>query len=300
MQPSTPRSLEELAVLIDGRPGWWRFPSEPVVRGFFGDGDVFFVGDQPSTSAWPVSDRGRRTFYDSLARAGLGNAHLTDLVKARGRASALADGLPPDFDVHVALLREELALLRPRRVVAVGELCRRLLAEHVPEVRPRLATVQHFAYAARPGRVPDYPSRLARAADMPVPDPVPPRPSAPSPPPADTSSGAALVKRVPCVPPGVRPLLWTLRRDNHGHHHGVVTWTGERVYLDLSWRPAKDRPSTPVAVFHMDLRGLLAGGFVRYEPEDIMGSRLRVRVVMRDDNTFALQVRSGSPAYPLP
>jgi hypothetical protein len=271
-----------------------------VVRGFLGDGDVFFVGDQPSTSAWPVTDRGRRTFYGGLARAGLGNAHLTDLVKARGRASALADGLPADFEVHVALFREELALLRPRRVVAVGELSWRLLAEHVPEVRPMLTTVQHFAYAARPGKVPDYRSQLARAADVPVPDPGPSRPSAPSKGPADTFSGGELVKRVPCVPAGVRPLVWTLRRDNHSHHHGVVTWTGERVYLDLSWRPTKDGPSTPVAVFHMDLRGLLAGRFVRYEPEDVVGSRLRLRVVMRDDNSFALQVRSGSPVYPLP
>ena len=301
MSRTIDHELQRLARRIDATPAWWRFPSEEQVGGFLGAGEVFFVGDQPSTSPWPRHDRGRRLFYDGLVAAGLGDAHLTDLVKRRGRASALRDGLPDDFDLHLAFFREELALLQPRRVVAIGRLCEELLRAHVPEVRDRLAYVTHFAYAIRPPGVDDYPQRLAHAADTPTPPrrarrrTVDPRPT-PSPP----RTGGALVWAIRSVPPGARASSWTLRRDNRAHHHGVMTWHGGTAYLELAWRSTRGATARPVGMFALDLGGLLAGGFVRYEPAGTVGPRLRVRVVMRDDDSFALEVRPGTPHYPLP
>ena len=285
--------LHTLVSAIDARPDWWRFPEESGVRGFLGDGEVFFVGDQPSTSAWPVADRGRRIFYDGLKAANLGNSHLTDLVKRRGKSSTLKSGLPVDFARHIAFFREELTLLQPRRVVALGRLCERLLREHVPEVVPRLTYVYHFAYAARAGVLRDYTERLDHAAraESPIRGAVRRTVSAT---PENFNTTDRLIEVVATHPQGVQLLRWTLRRDNRAHHHGVVTWKGGAVYLKLAWRPSKGMAAEPVGLYRLDLRTLLASAYVRYEPDGVVGNRVRVRVVMRADGTFALQVRASA------
>src|SRR5260221_14196019 len=113
-------SLAEIAALIDSHPDWWRFPAENAVRGFWGADPLLIVGDQPSTSEWPSSHPNRRAFYDRLPKVGAANAHITDLYKRRGKAGALRQGIPGDFGLHVELFRNELALVQPTRVVALG------------------------------------------------------------------------------------------------------------------------------------------------------------------------------------
>jgi len=157
------RQLGELAKLIDAHPDWWRFPEDGPIRGFLGSDPIFLVGDQPSTSAWESWHPNRRAFYGLLEKLGASNAHLTDLYKRRGRSGALRSGLPADFDLHLRLFREELAILRPTRVVALGGHAYDLLATHVPEVRPILSQMWHFAYAVRYGRLAEW-EENARAA----------------------------------------------------------------------------------------------------------------------------------------
>jgi hypothetical protein len=292
---TSPRSLTALAAYIDDQPDWWRFPEEPGVSGFLGAGEVFFVGDQPSTSPWPRHHPSRRLFYDGLVAAGLGDAHLTDLIKTRAKASESRTRLPHDFAQHLALFREELALLRPERVVALGELCEAHLRAHVPEVVPRLRYLEHFASAARPNRGHGYTARLAEAAGRHSPHPG----TTGSPARAETPLDAGLVARVERAPASARVLRWTLRRDNNAHHHGVVAWNGGPVVLDLWWRASKGVPESAVGIFLLDLGRLLDGGFVRWEREG-EHDRVRVRVVMRNPDTFALQVRTGAPAHALP
>ena len=67
------------------------------------------------------------------------------------------------------------------------------------------------------------------------------------------------------------------------------------MYLKLAWRPNKGAPAKHVGIFRLDLAALLKAGCIRYEPEGVVGDRFRVRVIMRPDNSFALQVRSGDP-----
>jgi hypothetical protein len=141
--------LREMATLIDSHSDWWRFPEEEVVKGFIGRDRLFIVGDQPSTSAWEFWHPNRRAFYDLLPCVGAADAHITDLYKRRGRAGSLRLELPLDFGEHLKFFRKELALLKPTRVVALGDLAYRLLSRHVPEVRPLLGRMWHFAYVVR-------------------------------------------------------------------------------------------------------------------------------------------------------
>lgn len=165
-------TLPELAAIIDDHPDWWRFPADGPVRGFLGTGPLFIVGDQPSTSPWESSHLHRREFYGLLTRLEAGNAHLTDLYKKRGPAGALRSGLPDDFAAHVAFFHDELALLRPTRVVALGDHADHLLRAHVPEIVPILTKMWHFGYAVRYRRLDEWPAN-ARAALF---GPIPPSP----------------------------------------------------------------------------------------------------------------------------
>ncbi len=304
MFDATPQQhrLTELSAAIGRHPDWWQFPTEKRtgVRGFLGTGPIFFVGDQPSTNPWPERDKGRRRFYDGLARLGLQESHLTDLYKGRGPASGLSTGLPSDFGEHVALFRNEIELLRPSRVVAVGSLAHRLVSRHVPEVRPILTNVVHFAY--RFGDPSSYHDALAAAA---LGDPAPIRP-------ADGGGGRGRARPAPklagpvgyvpgppsapgSAPAGARVRMWTLRRDNHAHHHGVVGLAESPLHLDLWWRPDAVSPPTHVGVFALDLPALLAAGLIRLEPGRGSGIA-RLRIVMGDDSRFYVQARGDAPA----
>jgi len=291
------KQLRQMAEGIDSTHAWWRFPEEDSVRGFLGTSRVFFVGDQPSTSSWTLNNPGRRAFYDSLREVGLENAHLTDLYKRRGLSGELEQGLPLDFDEHVEFLRRELDILRPTRIIAVGRLAESLLAEHLPEVRSRLAWTWHFSYVVRAQRVDEYPNHLRRAVGLPMVDTASPADRR-----ADSQLAAAplietpkLATKVASVPRGVRPRRWTLRRDNNAHHHGVVDISNSPLYLDLLWRENKAAPANPVGLYRLDLPSLLEAGCIRPERAGTRGPKLRLRIVLKAGHRFFVQVREGSP-----
>ena len=298
---TTSHHLRQLAAAIDARPDWWRFPQESVVQGFMGEGPLFLVGDQPSTSSWSYHNPGRRALYDALAQLGLGGAHLTDLYKRRGPASQLAKGLPDDFDEHLNFFAAELEALAPIRVVAMSQLAYDLLRTHVSTVIPMLDRVWHFAYAVRAQRVDEYEDHLRSvlvlgsaqrtASPAPPPEPVPS---------ALAAAGSAFAVRVERAPDGVHTRTWVLRRDNHAHHHGVVHLSGSPLYLNLSWREDRNSPAHHVGLFRLDLPRLLASKFIRHEPTHSTGPRLRLRIIHRPGPRFAIQVRSGDPECPLP
>jgi hypothetical protein len=148
-------TLHEMSEMIVKRKadGWWQFPAEPEVEGFMGTGQ-FIVGDQPSTSDWEEKNRNRRAFYDLLPRIGVGNAHLTDFYKRRGKSGTLrkrihANEIPADLMEHIEFLRAEIALLNPSRIVALGHDAHWLLKRYVPEVLPILSRMWHFSYVVR-------------------------------------------------------------------------------------------------------------------------------------------------------
>src|SRR5687768_10211481 len=89
---------------------------------------------------------------------------------------------------------------------------------------------------------------------------------------------------------------WILRYDNKRHHHGIVRLSESPLYLALSWKATTTASVRPVGLFRLDLRGLLAEGYIRYEPEGMKGENVRLRVVGREDGAFCLQVNAKGPA----
>ena len=136
----------------DPKERWWTFPIQSPVMGFFGTGPLMIVGDQPSTDSWPETHPSRVLLYGTLIELGVPNAHLTDVIKRRGRGSESCKALPSDFNRHLEIVRHEIDIVQPERIIALGACAERLLVEYLPRERHKIRKVWHFAYGARPGR----------------------------------------------------------------------------------------------------------------------------------------------------
>ena len=159
------QKLEEISKLADEirvRSDNWLFPTEKEVQGFFGTAPIVIVGDQPSKSPWNESHPHRRIYYDTLKKVGAANVHLTDLYKRRGESSSLKHLIPDDFEQHLDFFRREIAILKPTRIVALGQLAYNLLQVNFPELKD-LGQMWHFAYVSRSGKSHLYESHMKRA-----------------------------------------------------------------------------------------------------------------------------------------
>ena len=68
-----------------------------------------------------------------------------------------------DFPVHLDVLRREIDIIQPTRIVALGACAEELLMEHLPQVRERVRRVWHFAYGTRPGKADGFEAKLRAA-----------------------------------------------------------------------------------------------------------------------------------------
>lgn len=143
--------LRELAREIGSHEDWWLFPTQEPIQGFMGTGQIFIVGDQPSTDEWGPKHPNRKIFYERLHKAGLQNAHLTDLYKRRDFAGALERLIPDDFLEHVNLFKKEIQILKPTLIVGLGQLAQRLLIQNLPDWKPMIPRIYHFAHVERVG-----------------------------------------------------------------------------------------------------------------------------------------------------
>jgi hypothetical protein len=158
--------LLELAMVIRGTtPDCWLFPDENVVQGFLGTGPIFIVGIRPSTSKWDTKNPIRRGFYDLLAKIGAANAHLTDIYKRPGHSEETEVESEEDFQEHLLFFRNEIEILCPTRVVAMGVEASNRLRWHTPELEPIVRMVQHFSRPIRYGKVSQYEPKLRAAIE---------------------------------------------------------------------------------------------------------------------------------------
>jgi hypothetical protein len=105
---------------------------------------------------------------------------------------------------------------------------------------------------------------------------------------------------VDSIPVGAASAHWTLRADNHNHHHGRVQLSKSPLYLELKWKQSKGAKISRVGIFCLDLQKLLAGRYIRPEPADIDATaEVRLRIVRTDSNHFYVQWKSDEPRLPL-
>jgi len=106
-----------------------------------------------------------------------------------------------------------------------------------------------------------------------------------------------LCEAVRDIPPGAAHRHWTLRADNHGHHHSRVSLSECPLYLELDWRRSRGDAVRRVGVFRLDLTGLLREGYIRPEPADSRGPDVRLRIFRDDDGSFYVQTTSHAPRF---
>jgi hypothetical protein len=95
-----------------------------------------------------------------------------------------------------------------------------------------------------------------------------------------------------------KPRRWTLREDNHSHHHGVVNLSESPLCLELWCRESAAKEPHLVGIFQLDLEGLLDRGLIRREPSGRPGN-VRLRIFKADDEHFYIQTNENSPRISL-
>jgi len=138
-------SLASLWLEVQKLPDAWTYPAEENgVSGFAGLAPIFVIGEQPSFSRWLRENRGRRLLYDSLATCGAGQAHLTDIVKSRGKGHEWKEWPPERLRPHIDLMRRELDELHPKKLILLGNDARKLFLAHFPRYAASARMVPHF------------------------------------------------------------------------------------------------------------------------------------------------------------
>lgn len=92
------------------------FPTYQGVKGFYGDKDYIFVAGQPSESIFPT--RWDKRLFKFMADNKFSNAHLTDLVKCRGKAGKQLSQY--ELNNCVGWLSEEINIVNPKAIIALG------------------------------------------------------------------------------------------------------------------------------------------------------------------------------------
>jgi hypothetical protein len=140
----------------------WLFPQRRAVSGFLGTGPLVIVGWRPSWSTFP-GDGANRLFYDILTEHGLENAHLTNIVKSRGRKG---ESDPEDFAVHESIFWRELEIVAGVHAVApMGTSYERVAALLLKRgVKPIYRLRQYAAMNFGPDQAAAFRSEIAELA----------------------------------------------------------------------------------------------------------------------------------------
>ncbi len=163
MHPSKREQLLELASGKETNSGWWFFPTEDVIQGFLGTSQIFMVGIRPSTKT--KNNRNCRIFYDLLAKIGASNVHLADIYKRPAPSKDTEIESEDDFQEHLLFFREEIKILRPTRVIALGTEARNRLRWQLPELEPIVRGEAHYSSVIRSGRLLEYEQKLRAAIE---------------------------------------------------------------------------------------------------------------------------------------
>ena len=129
--------------ILSSIPDPWLFPENGKVKGFMGLGPFMLIAERPSTG--PVSGH-PRFLYSLLERYNAGGAHLTDLIKSRGK---VGDPYPADMGPHRRIFDRELEIVQPTVIIAFGAKVYDLLQFTLAGRGITIRRVWHYAYARR-------------------------------------------------------------------------------------------------------------------------------------------------------
>lgn len=104
-----------------------------------------------------------------------------------------------------------------------------------------------------------------------------------------------LLQQIEVAPSNVRPKQFTLRDDNEQHYHRQMRITESPVYINLSWKATKNSQVYNLGIFRLDLKKLLAAGYIRLEKEGYEDD-VRVRFYRANNGMIYLQTKLGNPA----
>jgi uracil-DNA glycosylase len=123
----------------------WFFPRLAAVQGWQGTLDIMFIGLNPSLGHFPSA--GDQLLYRHLARNGFARAHLTDVIKERaaGLAVSRIERDAERMRRYRRYLLAEIAIIRPRLIVAMGDRARDILTKCWLRSDPRLRHLPHYA-----------------------------------------------------------------------------------------------------------------------------------------------------------
>lgn len=114
----------------------WVYPTYKGVKGFFGRSKVMFIASKPSIGYFP-SWRDK-AFYSALRKEGFDYAHITDLIKCRGKVGS--ENLL-DFERCYEHLQEEIKIIQPEVVVFVGERSGKLFKQAEKHLNKKLLKI---------------------------------------------------------------------------------------------------------------------------------------------------------------
>ena len=148
---------------------WFFKDDSGAIAGYLGTDPVMFVGQRPSTGRGGFTRSatgGASGFFTLLAEYEFGRAHITDLVKGQMKV-----GIPSDeqVDRNWPYFQEELEIVRPRIVVALGDWVHRIL-KHRIESQILVEHIMHYSYrfisrAEREKRLRDGLARIRSKVD---------------------------------------------------------------------------------------------------------------------------------------
>jgi hypothetical protein len=143
---------DRVRIRVWSHEGPWFFPplEDGGVKGFFGTGNIVFVCERPSMRGGRAPDEWDLQFYSFLKKYGFGNAHITDLVKCRGLARAKEE-ISDYVENCLPFLKEEIEILKPKLLVAVGKVAYKVLNNRIKPQYPNLKIerITHYSYAFR-------------------------------------------------------------------------------------------------------------------------------------------------------
>jgi uracil-DNA glycosylase family 4 len=122
----------------------WLFPTRDSVKGFMGTGPVMFVGERPSTGNF--GGTADRLLYSLLERYNAANAHLTDVIKSRGK---VGEPYPEDIAPHRRIFDREIEIIKPRLIITFGQKVYDLLQFSLAGSGIKVRQVWHYSYTRR-------------------------------------------------------------------------------------------------------------------------------------------------------